>query len=63
MAPYIFYLATALDPLNGPVDLHLPDKEELWIQFIEAQEEREREEGFRFEIENEDGTTEEILVS
>jgi len=54
--------ASHSDVYNGPIDIHLPDKEELWIEWVAEQEQHERDEGTRVEIIHEDGTKEEILV-
>lgn len=61
---WIYYLVI-LVPIVGfshPVDLHPPDKEELWIDWVEAQEDLFREEGYIIEIEDEEGNVEEALI-
>lgn len=58
MLYHLALIASSVASYGGPVDIHLPDKEELWIEWVEQQEEAQREEGTRFE--DEDGNEVEI---
>jgi|GEM_PF-3179968 len=63
MLCYISCIIAAVQPLYGPIDIHPISKEELYVEWIEVQEERERDEGLRYEFEDEEGNVEEETLS
>jgi len=48
--------------LNPPLDIHIPTSEEIYQEYERERQQEERDNGTRIEIENEDGSKDEVTL-